>query len=315
MIFISYSHADRSVAERLATSLREAGQDVWIDQWEILPGDSLIQKIFEEGLADATAFLVLLSGQSVDSAWVQEELDHATIKRIEGTARVIPVLLESIPVPEPLRTLFWVDLREGYDEGVRAILNALEGVRRRPERGQALAHLENLPDSVAGLSTLATMVANYILERVEPDRSSPPQLRADTLAEELSLSPDELNDAVDELAEYGLVVLYRELGSAPFEFVALEPTYALFLHFADFLSYDPRKDAHAVLVAVGALGKATATELEAQTGLSHGRLNRAVDLIGDYGWAEVKKWLGTRPFHFGEVRATRRTRQMAAERE
>jgi len=95
--FLSYSHSDREIAERIATTtLRRNGIDVWFDKWEILPGDSLIRKIFEEGLAGADAFIVLLSQESVQSRWLQEELDAALIKRIEGVTRVIPVRIGNV---------------------------------------------------------------------------------------------------------------------------------------------------------------------------------------------------------------------------
>ena len=49
--FISHAHADkeRFVLE-FARRLRSKGIDAWVDSWEMLPGDSLVDKIFNEGL-------------------------------------------------------------------------------------------------------------------------------------------------------------------------------------------------------------------------------------------------------------------------
>ena len=58
--FISYSHSDKDIAIKLSENLRKNGIEVWIDKWEILPGDSLVQKIFEEGLSGIDAFIVIL---------------------------------------------------------------------------------------------------------------------------------------------------------------------------------------------------------------------------------------------------------------
>ena len=52
-VFISHAGEDREFAQDLATKLRARGVNAWLDVWEILPGDSLIDKIFEEGLKDA----------------------------------------------------------------------------------------------------------------------------------------------------------------------------------------------------------------------------------------------------------------------
>ena len=68
--FISYSSLDKPVAARLADKLKSRGIDVWVDTLQILPGDSLVQKIFEEGLKDCQLFLALLSPYSVKSEWL-----------------------------------------------------------------------------------------------------------------------------------------------------------------------------------------------------------------------------------------------------
>src|SRR4051812_47351201 len=113
-LFISYSHSDREFAERLAIELNAQGQEVWIDRWDISPGDSIVRKIFEEGLAQAGAFAVVLSKESVRSKWVREELDVATIRRIEDLTRVIPILKEDVEIPTSLRALHWVDMRNDF---------------------------------------------------------------------------------------------------------------------------------------------------------------------------------------------------------
>jgi predicted nucleotide-binding protein len=45
-------------------------------------------------------------------------------------------------------------------------------------------------------------------------------------------------------------------------------------------------------------------EIESRTELSPAQINRAVDLLERSGYVEVERWIGTRPFEFGTVRAT-----------
>jgi hypothetical protein len=149
--FISYSHVDAEFATRLASALMERGQDVWFAKWDIGPGDSIVTKIFEEGLANAAAILVILSKESVNSKWVREELNVATVRRIEDLTRVIPILKEDVVVPTALRTLHWVDMRTEFDGGIRAILNAVHGISDRPPLGAPPPHLRALVEPVAGL--------------------------------------------------------------------------------------------------------------------------------------------------------------------
>ena len=53
-VFISHASEDK---ERFVLAfgqrLRDDGVDAWVDKWEKLPGDSLVDRIFEEGLKEA----------------------------------------------------------------------------------------------------------------------------------------------------------------------------------------------------------------------------------------------------------------------
>ena len=66
-VFLSHASEDKDrFVLNFATKLMQKGIDVWLDKWEILPGDSLIDKIFEEGIKNAQAVIVVLSTHSVD---------------------------------------------------------------------------------------------------------------------------------------------------------------------------------------------------------------------------------------------------------
>lgn len=93
-VFISHASEDkdRFVVE-FARRLRENGVDAWLDQWEMRPGDSLVDKIFEEGLKEARSVIVVLSTVSVQKPWVREELNASVVNRISLGARLIPVVI------------------------------------------------------------------------------------------------------------------------------------------------------------------------------------------------------------------------------
>ena len=82
-VFISYGSEDRDFVLSLADKLRKKGIDPWVDKLKILPGDSLVDKIFEEGIKNAEAILIVLSQSSVQKKWVREELNASVVKRIE----------------------------------------------------------------------------------------------------------------------------------------------------------------------------------------------------------------------------------------
>src|SRR5512132_1777197 len=88
--FLSYSSADKDrFVEGFARRLRERGVDVWYADWQLKPGDSLVNKIFDEGLGNADVFIIVVSDESRKSAWVSEELNSAIVNRIEKSCTLI----------------------------------------------------------------------------------------------------------------------------------------------------------------------------------------------------------------------------------
>ena len=103
-VFISHASEDKGrFVLSFAQRLREKGVNAWVDAWEMLPGDSLVDKIFNEGLRPADAVVVVLSDASVTKPWVQKELNTAVVKNIEDRTRLIPVRLDDCQIPECLR--------------------------------------------------------------------------------------------------------------------------------------------------------------------------------------------------------------------
>lgn len=81
--FISHATEDKAdFVLPFATALRKNGIEAWVDEWEIRAGDSLVQRIFEEGIRNADVIVVVLSKISTSKKWVREELDAALVKRI-----------------------------------------------------------------------------------------------------------------------------------------------------------------------------------------------------------------------------------------
>jgi hypothetical protein len=75
-VFLSHSSKDKPFVRELADFLRRDGDiEVWLDEHEIAPGEKIVDRI-GEGLASDFIWLVL-SPDSVDSAWVKEEWTDA----------------------------------------------------------------------------------------------------------------------------------------------------------------------------------------------------------------------------------------------
>lgn len=315
--FLSYAHEDKDFAERIATELLKAGIDVKIDIWEIKPGDSLIQKIFVEGLSECDIFLILLSNASVRSKWVREELDYAMIKKIDGATRIIPLIKEKCEIPPPLRTLLWVDLSVDFNDGIRRVVKSIHDVSETPPLGKIPEYITELKSSVGGLSRVASNVGSSLLSPRDDQLGFEKGYTAEEIHRLVSmLTEEEINDAVDELGEYGLVRTRKGIGTAPYNFVSVEPTYALFLHFREEVLdyYDPLEDIKTVAsIIVSQKGGVDGNNIQELCNLQPVRINRAASYLEDYGIVRVHKLLGTAPFNFGLVEATRKTRQFVEE--
>ncbi|MBF0526801.1 MAG: toll/interleukin-1 receptor domain-containing protein [Deltaproteobacteria bacterium] len=95
-IFLSHSSKDKPFVDWLYVKLRSANLELWYDKYEILIGDSILEKIYE-GLDGSEFILVVLSKAAVASEWVKRELEPKTLEEIEKKKVVVlPVVLDDI---------------------------------------------------------------------------------------------------------------------------------------------------------------------------------------------------------------------------
>ena len=145
--FLSYNSLDRDVVRRVGAQMKLAGADVWFDEWEIAPGDSIPGKI-SEGLGSVDTFVLIWSESAEQSRWVKAELEGTLMEAIDDrSVHVIPTILDDTPLPPLLRPLKWVDLRDGDDS--RAV-NEIMGFATDQQRLLAIqAYLDEAGIEVA----------------------------------------------------------------------------------------------------------------------------------------------------------------------
>jgi hypothetical protein len=185
-VFLSYSHDDRPFARLLANDLRKASIRLWMDELEILPGDSLIGKI-SAGVAGSDYVLACLSHSSVQSVWVRTELEIAATRGIrEKRALVLPLLIDAVKlveIPSFLSHLLFVDFRapSAYDTALEQLMQQIspsqllriEGEIAIPLHRNVLAVDESRAQHLvtASSSGLGDWVASYlisVLKRPDP---------------------------------------------------------------------------------------------------------------------------------------------------
>lgn len=129
-VFISYSTKDKMFVAKLAAELIKQRIKVWVDEFEMKPGDSLVDKI-QEGLNQSDFLVVVLSKNSVDSPWCKKELNSIMMSEIqEKSTRIIPILIEECTIPLFLREKLYADFRSNFEVGFSALMRSLAHLRK-----------------------------------------------------------------------------------------------------------------------------------------------------------------------------------------
>lgn len=138
-VMISYSHTNKNVARRLAADLQERMLDVWLDEREVLVGDSIHAKV-EEGVGGCDYLIALLSPASLESPWVREEIDAIRVREKESRSVVLlPAVLEGVDaraLPATLKDRRFA-LLSPYDDGLQDLIRSIQGHEDRRRQSGA----------------------------------------------------------------------------------------------------------------------------------------------------------------------------------
>lgn len=217
-VFISHASEDKDrFVIDFAGKLRAKGVDAWLDKWEMLPGDSLVDKIFEEGIKEADAFIIVLSNHSVNKPWVREELNASFIKRIGKNSKIIPIVLDNCTVPECLQSTIWENINnhQNYEENFTRILNSILGVLDKPALGKAPTYATMKINEIEGLHKIDTLVFTQACKNVlsKADKSvNLSEIYNDLKAQEIS--DEDIQESLEVLDLKGYIKVTKGIGGA-----------------------------------------------------------------------------------------------------
>lgn len=124
-VFISYRNADSVSAVRLAQDIKDAGHSVWIGDWDVQVGDSIIQ-FMNDGLSGAVYVVVCYSDDGILSPWMGREWKSALAQQLNGKpVKILPVRLTGGEPPAILADMKYVDLVQDWSSGVGALLRVI----------------------------------------------------------------------------------------------------------------------------------------------------------------------------------------------
>ncbi len=146
-IFLSHAHEDKGVVEPIGSWLQNRQLEVWIDNWRLTPGDSLIEKV-GEGIESSDRLVVFFSEASVDSNWVRKEVATGLVMELAekkglGEKFVIPALLTPCRVPILLRDKLYANFTNkafeaACEELYRGILDKPMGLQDKKFENKVL---------------------------------------------------------------------------------------------------------------------------------------------------------------------------------
>ncbi len=148
-VFLSHSSRDKNLANRLANDLKAVGVRVWLDEWEILVGDSITQRI-QHGLEEVDFVAVILTRHGVASGWVEKEWqsrigEEATNRKVV----VLPLKADDSEIPALLRDKKYADFHQDYGNALTELLAALKGHNARVSGSKSASYLSG----TSGLET------------------------------------------------------------------------------------------------------------------------------------------------------------------
>ncbi|RJR51417.1 MAG: toll/interleukin-1 receptor domain-containing protein [Desulfobacteraceae bacterium] len=292
-VFLSHAKEDKDrFVLDFAEKLRNNGIDVWLDKWEMLPGDSLIDKIFEEGLKNAEAIIIVLSSHSVNKPWVKEELNAGVMKRIGRGTKIIPVVIDNCSVPESLKSTLWERISDttNYQENLDRIVASIFGHREKPPIGQPPFYTKSLLYEIPGLTRIDNLVLKDSCEAELREYKYIVNPKDLFLKNGDSIIPEgELSDSLEMLAQYGHIRLHRTLGKGPYEY---EITLLGFDKYASAYIADYQQIIHEVIVLIVNQRLRNNLEIADRIGKPLKLIDHILDLLESNGHVKLSKELG-----------------------
>lgn len=215
-VFISHAFEDKErFVLQFSEKLRSKGVDAWLDKWEMMPGDSLVEKIFEEGIKNASAVIVVLSEASVTKPWVLEELNISFVNHVNKVSKLIPVIIDKCDIPECLKNTIWQKIEDinSYEEELERIVMSIYGEKNKPPLGAPPRYTGTAIDRIGALNNIDNLVMNVAFDlALEKGVKIIGTRQVLERCLEFDISESEVLDSLNVLDEIGYIKLKRVIG-------------------------------------------------------------------------------------------------------
>ncbi len=145
-VFVIYPHSQKQFVKKLANDLCQSGINIWLDENELKPGDSIKPKI-EKALRESQWVILVPTPEDRGSSWVYKEIDLAYEQEKERSRPfIIPLKMKEGKIPTEFEERMWADFSNDYEIGLKSLL---KGIIRTPDQVEE----KNLEASNKAIST------------------------------------------------------------------------------------------------------------------------------------------------------------------
>ena len=111
-IFLSHSSEDKDFSDKLYELLDKAGFNIWYDEQSLIPSTHLTPEL-PKFIRQCKGLIVILSKNSFNSPWVQDEYSYARELYNKKELIIIPVVIDDCEIPGFYNNYKWIDCRQG----------------------------------------------------------------------------------------------------------------------------------------------------------------------------------------------------------
>jgi hypothetical protein len=174
-VFCCHSSADKDIVKPIALALLQDGHDVFLDEWSLVPGDSLVEKL-PDAISTSGVFLLFLSEASKESAWCKRELAIAVSQMIRSSrVRVLAHRLQRVDPPLIIDDMVYIDaVTLGYEKSLERLKLAVEG-KPAPAVAEAYSDIEITHVNISLEGVLAPPAPYHAAVRIAAKRFAHPR--------------------------------------------------------------------------------------------------------------------------------------------
>ena len=140
-VFLSHCITDRDLARRIATDLKNNGTTVYLDEWKVFDGNSMVKKL-QRGLNSCDFLCIIFTKKSNNSNWVEKEWQSLLYKEINNRKiTILPIKGDDCAMPLVLMDRQCEDFSKDYEVALDKFVKNLCYCMK-------MKHLVNTRDSV-----------------------------------------------------------------------------------------------------------------------------------------------------------------------